>query len=99
MTEHQLIELREYAFEYSEEQGEFHQNFGDVKEFTNGYKTVCHTLRYKWWPFSKMIRERYCPLYETKPSYKTFLEEWERYNTLVYDVKQSEKDFKELLSK
>lgn len=31
------------AFEYNEEEGNFHENVGDYKENTHGYKTVCHT--------------------------------------------------------
>lgn len=37
------IKFQKIAFEYNEENGTFHENVGDHKENTHGYKTVCHT--------------------------------------------------------
>lgn len=37
------IANQQVAYEYNEASGLFHENIGETKEDTNGYKTVCHT--------------------------------------------------------
>lgn len=79
-------QLKTYSFEYNEQQGNFHQNFGDAPENTNGYRTICNTTTSFWRPFSKMLHRRYNFNSANRPSFDKILKEWNDYVLLLEDL-------------
>ena len=79
-------DLKVYAFEYNEEDGNFHQNFGDHEENTNGYKTLYHVSEIIWDPFSVWIKKRYNFIEDACPSFETVQEEWKKYFNLYGNI-------------
>lgn len=84
--------MEKYIFEYNENCGYFHQNFGDHKPETMGYKTVCECETYIWDPFNHWIHRRYEFHTEQNPSFETILKEWEEYLILRKEIKDYDKN-------
>lgn len=78
--------MRTYIFEYSENDGNFHQNHNDIEQRTNGYQTVCETYEYIWDPFSRILHRRYNFYSNERPSFATIQTEWENYLLLRNDI-------------
>lgn len=79
-------QLEMYSFEYNENEGTFHQNFGDHTKNSKGYKTVCETRESIWYPFSNMLKRRYDFYSEKRPSFQDIQKEWDNYLLLLKDV-------------
>lgn len=81
-----------YLFEYNEKDGNFHQNFGDHAENTNGYKTICETRVAFWYPFGKMLKRRYNFNSVNRPSFEDVQKEWDDYLLLLEDIHNYKED-------
>lgn len=76
-------------FEYNENERLFHENIGDHKENTNGYKTVCETHYHIWDPFRKMIDRNYT--LDCHVPFSLIKNEWEDYMVLRNDIEESDR--------